>query len=386
MALPKNRLRIVVTQSSYRMANRLKQVLVLADYEARNVVEVIEANELLNAFQNATPIHLALLTTSIVADLEDSDLCDAVLEHFPHIALVFLADEDAKETASRTKIIPDVVLGPPLTAESMDQAIATALDNRHNRTLAADHIAQGEIAMNRGDLQDAQEEFEDAIRLCKTDPYPCYALGELFVNRGDSQRAIQYFNLAWEKDPHYVKGIQRIVDLLFAQGNRQAAIPYLEKVALTSAAPVDVLSLLAALYVETGASEPAKVIFEKACKLNVPLALSTVRDQVQSLLDKHELQPAMGLLQIGIGVQPENTDLHGLLGDLYMKLNRPREALTCYENITRLGQPIATNYCRLARVYLALGFHLRAEKAVQQALHLDPECEDAAELRLAVAG
>jgi cytochrome c-type biogenesis protein CcmH/NrfG len=145
------------------------------------------------------------------------------------------------------------------------------------------------------------------------------------------------------------------------------------------------LGLLVGLYVETGASEQAKAIFEKTCKISVPLALATVRDQVQSLLDQHEFQTAMELLRIGIDAQPENTDLHGLLGDLYMKLDRPRDALTSYENITRLGRPMPANYCRLARVYLALGFHLRAEKAVQQALHLDPECQEAAELRVAVA-
>lgn len=385
MVIPKNKLRMVVTQSSYRMANRLKQILVLADYEGRNVREVIEAHELLDTLQLASPIHLAMLTTAIVTDLEASGLSNALVERFPNVALVLLADEDAKATASRTTMIPDCVLTPPLTAESMDQAIAAALDNRQHRTLAAQHIAQGELAMNRGDWQDAQDEFEDAIRLCKTDPYPCYALGELFVKRGDIPRALQYFNQAWEKDPQYVKAIQRLVDLLFSQGNRHAAIPYLEKVAVTGTAPVDLLGLLVGLYVETGASEQAKAIFEKTCKISVPLALATVRDQVQSLLDQHEFQTAMELLRIGIDAQPENTDLHGLLGDLYMKLDRPRDALTSYENITRLGRPMPANYCRLARVYLALGFHLRAEKAVQQALHLDPECQEAAELRVAVA-
>jgi tetratricopeptide (TPR) repeat protein len=83
-------------------------------------------------------------------------------------------------------------------------------------------------------------------------------------------------------------------------------------------------------------------------------------------------------------VQPEYAPIYALLGDLFTEQQQLREALPCYETLMRLSDPLPENYCRLARTYLALGHPLRADKAVREALRLDPRCEEAARLWVAI--
>jgi tetratricopeptide (TPR) repeat protein len=385
MANPKHMVRLVVTQHSYRMANRLRQALVLAEYKRRNIFEVIEANELLQTLRDASPIHLAMLTPAIVAELERQQLHKVLRTQFPKVALLLLGDGDGPARKSRSIIIPDYVLMPPITAESLDAGIVAALENRRNRTLAAEHIAWGEAAIKRGLLAEAQTSFEAAVHISSSDPYPCYALGDLFATLGDTGQAIAYFTQAWEREPTYFEAVRRIVEILLSRGERARAIPYLERAAKEDTAPVESLVLLGVLYLGEGMRAQADVRIRSACCMDMPRAISAILEQARALVDSKAIDESIALLQIGIEMQPENPQLYEALGDLFMRQDRLREAVVCYENHARLGDPLPANYCRLARVYMAMGFRLRAEKALEAALKLDPGCAEATELRVAVA-
>ena len=386
MTIPKQMLRMIVAHNTYRLANRLKQVLVLAGYQTRNVFEAIDAKEFLTTLQHASPVHVAILTPAIIAGLEQHGLYETLRDEFSDVALLHLAEEGEQEKKNRMKLMPDHVLVPPVTAESFDEAIAAAIASRDHRTLAAAYIAEGEAALKQGSVQEAQVKFEAALQLCGQDPYPAYVLGDLFATMGDSEQAIVYFTQAWEKDPTYFVAMQRIVELLAAQGEGVRAISYLETVVQQEAVPVEYLVRLGSLYMESGAKEKAKTVLQRACRIAAPEAIDAMQVQVRSLLERQEREAATTLLQMGIEAQPENTHLYEMLGELHMQQNRHREALVCYENVIRLSDPLPVHYCQLARLYMAMGFTLRAEKAVQQALQLDPECAEASALRIAVAG
>jgi tetratricopeptide (TPR) repeat protein len=385
MPPPKKQLRIVVTQNSYRMAHRLRQILGLAEYEPRNVFEGIEATELLQILRESSPIHLVILTPTIISELEQAGVDEVLPTQFPDVALLFLGDEDKGWRTSRSSIIPDYVLVPPITADSLDRGIAAALVSREHRLLAMEYIAQGEAAMKVGSFTEAQRNFEAAVQIGGPDPYACLALGDLFRAMGDTEQAIAFFDQALQKDPSYFEAVHRIVELLLSRGERPQAIPHLENAAAVGTAPVESVVLLGALYLEAGLVEQADSQLRSACHTGGSRAISAIQEQAQHLAEHQAISEAITLLRIGIAAQPENTQLYQTLGDLFMQQNNLRDAVACYENLTKLGEPFSENYCRLARAYMALGFNLRAEKAVQQALKLEPESAEAAELRIAVA-
>lgn len=385
MVVARQMRRLVLAESSYRRAHRLKQILVLADYDARCLFEAIEANELLDTLRQTSPIHAVVLTPSMISSLEQKGLQDILRDEFNDVALLYLAAEAGQERL-RSKLIPDQVIVPPVTADSFDEAVTAAMQSRENRLHAAQYIAAGETDMAQGLLAQAQAKFEAAVELGGLDPYPSYVLGGLFATLGKSEPAIAYFAQAWEKDPSFIEAVYRLVELLLSCGERTRAIAYLERVVSQGVADVDSLVMLATLHIETDAIDDGRTSLKRACSLDVPRVIGCVQEQTQRLLQHNATNTAIALLDIAIDLLPEIPQIYGLLGDLYLQQDRAREALVCYENLSRCGNPLPSNYCRLARVYMALGFNLRAEKAVQSALHLDPKCAEAADLLVAVSG
>jgi tetratricopeptide (TPR) repeat protein len=356
----RQKIRIVITENSYRMANRIRHVLILAEYNRDNIFEAIEVDELLKSLYNASsPMHIVTLTPSIVSELERQELHEVLDTEFPDLALLLISFQNESGKHSRIKIIPDYVLTPPFSAESMEIAITTALMNRKNRKLIVEHITRGQNAIKDGLLKEAQTSFEAAVKLGGPDPYPCYVLGDLYATLGDNEQAISLKN-----------------------SNR--SIPYLEKASEKHIAPVESLIQLGTWYCQNDADEQARVKFRLATNMESSRTLSAIQEHIQSIVERGEIDAAIKLLQIGLDVLPDNPHLYGLLGDLLVQQNRHKEALFYYNSLIHADHPLPADHCRLAREYLALGFDLRAEMAIKAALNLDPECVEAEQLRSSV--
>ncbi|HEY7494539.1 MAG TPA: tetratricopeptide repeat protein [Candidatus Tectomicrobia bacterium] len=384
MAVLKKRIRIVVAQSSYRKASHLRQILILAEYEQKNLFEAIESAELLQTLQDQAPIHLAIVTPTILAQLEKSYSLQTLYTQWPSVSLMLIAEEGDGENSGSGKVVPDYTLVPPVTAETLENGISTTLQRHERRILAMQHVEQGEAAMKQGLSIEAQASFAEAIRVGGPDPYPSYMLGDLFEQTGQTEQAIASFQQAWEKDPDYFEGLHRVVALYLSQGEGQRAIPYLEQAVGRGSVPVEGLVLLGTLYLEAGAIEEARITLKTACGKRAARAMSALVEQARAMLQRQGADATIALLQLGRDVQPEYAPIYALLGDLFTEQQQLREALPCYETLMRLSDPLPANYCRLARTYLALGHPLRADKVVREALRLDPQCEEAARLRVAI--
>jgi tetratricopeptide (TPR) repeat protein len=381
MPLPPEKLRMVIAQNSYRRANRLKLTLQLAEYQQRNIFEVIEANQLLHVLQESAPIHVAIITPSILAQLEKPQQSDLSWAHFPQIALLLLGDKDDCAWHSKENIMPDHTLTLPFTAETLTQGIEAALSQREKRAQAIAYITQGEIAIQQGLAVKAQMRFARALQVDTHDPYPCYLLGDLFADMGHAEQAVAAYTLGWKRRPSCMIGIKRTVNLLLAHGKKSAAIPYLESARQQGIAPLEGLILLGVLYLETGTLEQATSAIQCASRIDANRAITFLLEQTHALLQRQGMSEAITLLQIGRDMQPENAQIYRLLGDLYMQQEQYRNALSCYETRLRLDDPDPLSYCRLAQAYLALGYPLRAELALEKALKIDPDFEEATQLR-----
>ena len=71
MAIPQpQNLRMIIAQSSYRKANRIRQTLVLAGYNRDTLYEVIAGNECWQVLQEHYPIHLLMVSPVVLLQLE----------------------------------------------------------------------------------------------------------------------------------------------------------------------------------------------------------------------------------------------------------------------------------------------------------------------------
>jgi tetratricopeptide (TPR) repeat protein len=384
MAILKKKLRMVVAQNSYRKASQLRQMLVLAEYEQRHIFEVIDGDEFLQILQEEAPIHLAMLTPVLLTQLEKTHSLHTLYAQFPAMSLLLLGEEDDGASHGSGKILPDSILMPPVTADTLESGITLALQNHERRILAMRHVEQGETALQQGLSTVAQTHFDAALQIGNRDPYVCYILGDLFERTADTEQAIAAFTQAWERDPTYFAGIHRIVNICLSQGEGRRAIPYLERAVNQGSAPVEALAMLGTLYLEEGDTGKARLIFKAACGMHAARAMSALVEQAGVLLQRQGSAAAITLLQIGREVQPEHAQVYELLGDLFTEQQQLKEALSCYETLLRLSDPLPGNYCRLAKTYLALGYPLRADKAVREALRLDQDYAEALRLRTAI--
>lgn len=384
MDIPPKRVRLIIAQNSYRMANRLKLMLMLAEYQQFNIFEVIEVNQLLQTLRDASPIHVAIVAPTLLSQLESEPQHDISWEQFPDVAVLLLEDEEEGGWQGKGKILPDDTLMPPITAETLGKGIEAVLARREKRARANMYIAQGEAAMKEGLAMQARASFAEAIAVDARDPYACYVLGDLFGEMGHGDQALSAYRHGWKRKPSCAVGLKRIVDLLLAQGKGMEVLPYLETARQRGTAPIEGLVLLGTLYLEQGLLEQASTTIRSASSMNAKQAISLLLEQAHAMLQRQKITEAIDLLQIGRDIQPENAQLYGLLGDLFMQQEQPREALSCYEIHLRLGQPDAASYCRLAQTYRALGYTLRAEKALTEALNIDPDFDEATQLHNAV--
>ena len=69
--------------------------------------------------------------------------------------------------------MPDAVVTPPITAESVGTGMRTALDRRGERVVAGKYIALGEAALKQKSVSGAQENFAAAVAVGGPDPDPC---------------------------------------------------------------------------------------------------------------------------------------------------------------------------------------------------------------------
>jgi tetratricopeptide (TPR) repeat protein len=377
MAIAPHHLRMIIAQSSYRKANRIRQTLVLAGYRRENLYEVIAGSECWQVLQEEYPIHLVMMSPVILAQLDKAQILETLRSKFQEVALLLLPEEEKSHADSVKTLLPDYTLPPPVTAETLASGIVSALENRERRIMAKKYISQGERALQQNCIEEARNHFLEAVRVSGRDPYPCYMLGDLLARLGNAEEAINLFIQCWERDPANIEPIHRIVQLYLFRNDVSAAILYLEYAIQRGIALIADRVQLATLYYAQGDQEKFYTILRTACSADAGQAIPALVEQAQQLRQSKGDETAIALLQIGKDLCPENTPIYVMLGDIYTEKHELREALVCYEHLIRLGEPRPESYCRLAKTYLALGFPLRAEKALEKAIELDPGCHEA---------
>lgn len=383
MAISQHNLRMIIAQSSYRKANRIRQSLVLAGYTRENLFEVITGDECWQLFQEEYPVHLVMVSPNILVQFEKAQLVETIRAQFPDVALLLLPEEDTFREVTVKNIQVDYTLAPPVTADALGIGIVAALENRQQRVMAKRYISQGERALEQNRVEEAQQYFQEAVRVSDRDAYPCYVLGDLLAQLGKEDEAITAFIQCWEREPGNIQPVHRIVQLNLRRNDVAGAIVYLEYAIQQGVALIPDQVHLAALYFEIGDEKKLHTILRAAYSAQAEQAIHEVVEQAKSLQRRKGDEAAIAFLQAGKEICPENTLIYAMLGDLFTNRQQLREALVCFEHLIRLGNPLPENYCRLAKSYLALGFPLRAEKALDKALKIDPECQEAIELRSA---
>ncbi len=127
-------------------------------------------------------------------------------------------------------------------------------------------------------------------------------------------------------------------------------------------------------HLQLGNRQTALKDFERALKLspNTQDAPSIYSYMGVCLKDMERYQDALTVLQKGVDLDPERTDLHNLMGFCWFMLKEHEKAIDCFMKVIELDPSSAIDYANIASNYRDMGKTATAIKYYELALNLDP--------------
>lgn len=121
------------------------------------------------------------------------------------------------------------------------------------------------------------------------------------------------------------------------------------------------------------------LIFTASCghihiiKLEDPLSFDEHFKLASIYESKGEADLALREYEAASGADKKRSEAYFAAGNLYLKINRPKDAEVSYLNAIKITPGIGAYYNNLGWLYMELGQMDRAEEAIKEALKIDPE-------------
>jgi tetratricopeptide (TPR) repeat protein len=198
-----------------------------------------------------------------------------------------------------------------------------------------------EALWQRGALDEAVAQMEEAVRLSGNDPERRVQLGGMYLHRGEAQRAGQQASLALAADPQHAGAWALSGQVQQAQGERDAALASFHRALSLRANYPQVQIAIAEIYQQQNRPQRALATLQKLSESYRPDAI-----------------PGEVLIREGFALRA---------------LGRHQDAATALAQAAGRGNPSAALYFELAQSQLQAGDASAARSSVQAALALEPQ-------------
>ncbi|MGB2634649.1 MAG: tetratricopeptide repeat protein [Candidatus Acidiferrum sp.] len=329
------------------------------------------------------------------------------------------------------------LLGLVYTAEKNYAGALTAFQQglKLNQQSTGIRNDMGNLYVLQGDLDQAEKEFREVLRLSPADPDGNYNLGLVLLAKKHPADAALYFqrvhpatiasrfNLtkAYLESGKTADGLRTAKELsaqnkenvqlhftlgvlLATEKQNHAAQFELEQAEALQPQAFEILHNLGGIYLQNGELAKAEVMLKRALKLK-PDSAETLYllgqvytqeskpvDALDQLVRAHKLAPentdviyslarvsmsqnyyedSIPLLESGLTLAPERTDLHAALGESYFMSGKVDKAIEEFKHLIELD-PSARSYAFLGLCYRQLGRFDQARKYFEEGLKKDP--------------
>lgn len=173
--------------------------------------------------------------------------------------------------------------------------------------------------------------------------------------RGQIVDAHEFYVMATQMNPHYVKGWEGVGSSLALQGKLNEAIPYFEKAIQVEPQYKQAYYNLGTVYSDLGDAEKAVVNFEKALQLD-PKDKDVLFNYANLLLRLKNHKDAVGLYLRALTLDVSNVDINHNLGIAYSQLGELTTAIAHYDRVLAVNPEYAKAYYNKANA-LAMQNH-----------------------------
>ncbi len=249
-----------------------------------------------------------------------------------------------------------------------------ALDVTKDNYIA--HANLGFALFEKGRLDDAIAEFQEAIRLNPDFAEAYFNYGNVLVRKDDLDGAIRLFETAIGLYPDYTVAYDSLGDALEKKGDLDGAIRVFQEAVKRGPGLAGPYNNLGNVLDKKGETDEAMRMFQAAILIDPDFAeahcnLGTVLDK------KNRLDEAIGEYQTAIRLDPKYATAHYNLGiDLY-RAGRIDDAITQFQDATRFKPDYAEAWNNLGNVLVIKGQLDQAISQYRQAIRLKPDYADA---------
>ena len=237
---------------------------------------------------------------------------------------------------------------------------------------------RGKLLVEEGKLEEATASFEAAAKAEPKDADVQVSLGAVWERRGDYRRAQAAYSTATRMDPKNVYGWWNLARLLEADGRvKPAFAAYDRAVALD---PVNALLLAdrgAALF--DAGDERALSDFNAAVRAD-PKSAYALNVRGYYFLESDELTKALADFDAALSIEADHDSALANRARVLLALNRHDRALADVDRAIKISRE-AYYLVIKGEIYRAMGDHLQAVEAFDEAIALDPNYAEAWLLR-----
>jgi tetratricopeptide (TPR) repeat protein len=253
-----------------------------------------------------------------------------------------------------------------------DAAVASIEEHlkRRPRSKEGENLL-GNIAMERGQMADAEAHFRKALDYEPHFTDARNSLGILYDRLGRQEDALQQFNEVVKVDPDYAEAYNNIGVIRKKQGRLDDAIAAFRRAIAADAEFTGSYSNLALVLEEKGDQQGAEEQFRQALSRE-PKNVAVRTNYGGLLYAMGRLEDARRELERAVRDDPSYASAHNNLGAVYGRLGRPADEISAYRKAVTLDPHYADVHHNLGLALLKEGERDEGEAELRTALQIDP--------------
>ncbi len=374
-----NKMTVLVADDMENMYNSIRSIMRLLKF-GRRFLYVPNGEEALKILRKED-IDMAILDNNMPGmkgvDLLQIIRSDSLLCELPVIMITADANMEFVTNAAESEI--DAYLLKPITVGLLKEKIPPVIENANNPSPMVLHLRNARHLGEKGDYDNAIQEAMNAMAANPNSSKPLREIGFYYMKKDFEEEAEEHLMKAAKMNKVDVVAFNHLGDLYMRQDKIDQAIGFYSKAVELSPRNYERSLNLGKLLIQKKMPEKAQPVLSKVYELcKKPLEL---KQEVSDLCIKAGVYDYAGkLLKDIMNLEPANFEAIFKLGSLHAAKQEYEDALDCFTEAERLNDTHIALKLQMARVYMAQGLLIRAEKPLNAVMKLDPENKEARKL------
>ncbi len=231
----------------------------------------------------------------------------------------------------------------------------------------------GVVIGHQGRVEEAIEQYREAIRIKPDHEKANNNLGNALVNLGKRDEAVDYFNKALRKNPDYADAHNNLANVLWELGRTEGAMRHYSEVLRINPDHAEAHHNFGNFLLGLGRLDEAVSHFYDALRASPDLAVFAHYSLGNALAQQGKLKEAVNHYKAAIRINPDYIEAHNNLGSALANHGKIEEALSHFREALRIKPDYSEAHLNIGNMLLLQGKSEQALKHFSVVLRMTPD-------------